>query len=150
MECRAHSPAQPRPPLSALRNIDDSNAGIRAADTPAEELDHGGSGPHILCVACGSRVARSSHRIAVNGSHEHSFFNPAGLVFELGCFSAAPGCSTTGAACFEFTWFPGHSWQIALCAACRNHLGWRYAAPGGSAFFGLILAQLVEERQDDP
>jgi hypothetical protein len=96
-------------------------------------------------------VTSQAARIAVGGGHRHVFFNPSGAVFEVGCFSMAPGCGTVGAPTTEFTWFAGHAWQVAVCRACRAHLGWRYAAVGapGEAFWGLILPHLAEGPDQD-
>ncbi|MEJ5358272.1 MAG: cereblon family protein [Desulfobacterales bacterium] len=100
--------------------------------------------PWIRCRACGAGIARPVDRIAVGGRHRHRFANPYGIVFEIGCFAAADGCVPVGTPTEEFTWFSGHRWQVALCAACRTHLGWRFAPAAGNGFFGLILERLVE------
>lgn len=83
--------------------------------------------------------------MAINGRHGHAFFNPAGIAFEIRCFRTAPGTVGHGPMSSEFTWFPDHAWQIVLCAACRTHLGWRFAAAkAGHQFYGLIASRLVE------
>ncbi len=97
----------------------------------------------IFCRACGKAVTSRDRKIAVQGSHAHTFFNPAGIVFELGCFSNAPGCHRAGAASSEFTWFAGHVWRYAVCRGCNGHLGWSFES-GEHAFWGLILANLTE------
>jgi hypothetical protein len=73
--------------------------------------------------------------------HEHAFFNPAGIAFQLRCFQKAPGAMPRGEPTTEFTWFPKFRWQIALCATCRIHLGWLFT--NGSSFFGLISTRLL-------
>ena len=88
-------------------------------------------------------VTGRDKKIQVSGSHEHTFFNPAGIVFELGCFSAAPGCHRAGRATSDFTWFAGYVWRFALCRNCNSHLGWFFEM-GEHSFFGLILAHLKE------
>lgn len=95
----------------------------------------------LFCKSCSNQITRRVHAISINGSHTHTFFNPAGIVFELGCFSDASGSLSVGEATAEFTWFPGHHWRIVLCHRCRFHLGWYYEK-GESGFFGLILACL--------
>ena len=100
----------------------------------------------LRCIRCGGRVVRSADRIRVGGRFDHVFNNPAGFVFEIGCFAAAEGCVTEGAPTLEFTWFSGHSWCLALCGACGAHLGWFYQSMGGGGFYGLILSNLSEER----
>ena len=61
----------------------------------------------------------------------------------IGCFRAAPGCATRGERIAEYSWFAGHSWQIASCGRCGVHLGWRFVSDNAS-FFGLVLARLCE------
>lgn len=124
----------------------DDRQGSRVPGLPAEkDEEQEGIDPAqaIFCRACGKAVTSRDRKIAVRGSHAHTFFNPAGIVFELGCFSTAPGCYQAGAASSEFTWFAGHFWRYALCRGCNSHLGWAFSS-GGKAFWGLILANLTE------
>lgn len=95
----------------------------------------------LRCVACGERVVHAAARIAVDGSHEHGFMNPAGLRFVVGCWSSAPGCISDGSRSTVWTWFPGYAWQVELCRACAAHLGWSFH--GGTTFYGLIRDRLV-------
>jgi len=95
----------------------------------------------LFCRYCGHRIVPAEAAMEVNGSHHHTFFNPAGIVFEIRCFSSAGGCIVTGEASREFTWFAGFSWRIALCSACLAHMGW-YFGSGESSFFGLISTNL--------
>ncbi len=97
----------------------------------------------IFCLACGGVVTARDQKIQVSGSHAHTFFNPAGIVFELGCFQKAPGCLHVGAPSREFSWFPEYFWCISLCRYCRTHLGWVFVMEGNS-FYGLILKKLRE------
>jgi hypothetical protein len=89
-------------------------------------------------------VTRVQERIAVNGAHRHTFANPHGIVFEIGCFKRASGCAAVGPASDEFTWFAGYRWRVGLCAACLTHLGWVFTAAGGDGFHGLICERLIE------
>jgi hypothetical protein len=100
--------------------------------------------PYILCRDCLHPVTRVQERIAVNGAHRHTFANPHGIVFEIGCFKRASGCAAVGPASDEFTWFAGYRWRAGLCAACLTHLGWVFTAAGGDGFHGLILERLIE------
>lgn len=100
-----------------------------------------GTDEAIFCRACGQVVTGREQGIEVSGGHCHTFFNPVGIVFELGCFRRAPGCLVVGPPSSEFTWFADHLWQIALCRRCRTHLGWLFAR-GDQEFFGLILPRL--------
>lgn len=97
----------------------------------------------LRCAACRAVITDESRRITVNGSHEHVFANPYGMVFRLGCFAAAPGVVGLGAPSAAFSWFAGTVWRIVVCAACGAHLGWRYDRGGGGFFFGLLLDRLV-------
>ncbi len=98
----------------------------------------------LYCKACMNLITLASYRIEVNGAHSHTFMNPRGIVFHIGCFMNAQGCLITGSPTSEFTWFSGYRWCHVLCANCLNHLGWYYQS-GGASFFGLILDQLVHE-----
>jgi len=108
--------------------------------TMEDDSDQGG---HIRCRHCGYLITRPYARITVQGAHEHSFANPHGLVFRIGCFSTAEGCAFAGPLSNEFTWFKGHSWRIAVCGSCLVHLGWLFVSGAGSRFNGLILDQLI-------
>ncbi len=79
----------------------------------------------------------------INGAHEHTFDNPAGERFRIGCFSAASGLLRVGHSTLAWTWFAGYAWQSEVCAGCRVFLGWLYRR-GDHRFHGLILAGLVE------
>ncbi|MCA9704693.1 MAG: hypothetical protein KDK70_02450 [Myxococcales bacterium] len=110
--------------------------------------DRGGRA--LLCAACGLPVTSERARIEVAGAHRHTFVNPHGLVFEIGCFDRAPGCAAVGPAQAFFSWFPGHAWRVGVCRGCGAHLGWRYDDPAG--FHGLVLDRLREgdAEDDDP
>ena len=117
-------------------------AGMAVPDA-ADDVDSVEQKGPILCAACRSPVTSSDRAIAVQGSHRHLFMNPAGIVYEIGCFSSAGGCAVHGHPTMEFTWFAGFTWQFALCGHCMCHLGWFYSAPGGASFFGLILENIL-------
>jgi hypothetical protein len=102
-----------------------------------EELDD----QALLCSTCGAEVTHRERSITINGRHNHAFFNPAGIAFEIRCFSQAPGVASQGDPSLEFTWFPGYSWQVALCATCHSHLGWLFT--NGGSFYGLIANHLI-------
>lgn len=95
----------------------------------------------LRCAACGHRITDVAYRLEVGGAHEHTFVNPAGFAHHLGCFVAAPGCAYRGPTETAFSWFPGYTWQIAVCAQCRAHVGWIFRC-AGEQFHGLILAAL--------
>ncbi|MCJ8502501.1 cereblon family protein [Desulfatitalea alkaliphila] len=96
-----------------------------------------------LCRNCRQRLTRPSERIAVNGSHRHTFANPGGVVFEIACFSSVTGCGFMGPPSTDFTWFAGHAWRITVCGRCGTHLGWLFSHQGGGRFWGLIVDRLT-------
>ncbi len=100
------------------------------------------TGEVIVCRQCGHPVTERRNKLVVNGGHLHTFFNPAGIIYEIGCFGRAPGCWVHGPASIEFAWFPGFTWRLALCDNCTTHLGWFFASED-STFFGLILKKLA-------
>jgi hypothetical protein len=81
---------------------------------------------------------------AVSGSHQHVFTNPAGITYQICCFSSAGGCVIYGIPTAEFSWFSGYAWTIALCANCLLHVGWYYQSEK-SCFFGLIPDHLIRK-----
>jgi len=97
----------------------------------------------LCCVHCRHPITRSIFKISVQGAFEHTFLNPAGQVFRLGCFQSADGCLVIGEPTLEWTWFQGFQWQVALCGQCLNHLGWFYRSGDGPGFFGLIAEALI-------
>ena len=110
------------------------------------EIDHEPSEEErwIICRQCQQRLTRPSERTSINGSHRHTFANPSGVVFGLGCFKLVRGCNFIGPPSYEFPWFSGYSWQIAICNTCQTHLGWLFRGGEGNQFFGLILDRLLE------
>ena len=141
---------QPQETLPFSSRLFFKEEGARGRPAPPDsdshpEADDGEGGAVLVCRVCGHRITRESARIQVQGQHRHVFYNPLGMVFELGCFVMAPGCFGLGPSTQEFTWFPGHAWQPVFCGFCREHLGWRYRAESGGGFFGLLLDRLVEE-----
>ncbi len=97
----------------------------------------------IRCGACRHEITTADRIISVNGGHIHTFANPGGFVFDIGCFSDAPGCMNRGDFTSEFTWFAGYSWRFSLCSSCYAHLGWQYQGKE-HGFYGLILANLIQ------
>jgi len=98
----------------------------------------------LVCKACGHTITSNSERISINGQHAHTRINPSGFEYTFDCFREAPGCRQLGTPSFEYTWFAGHTWQIAVCAGCGEHLGWLFR--NGSVFYGLIEDRLTEKQ----
>jgi hypothetical protein len=112
--------------------------------TQEEDVEKKEEEKHILCAQCRAIITSPRERIEVQGAQEHTFFNPYGIIFQIGCFRQARGCGYQGPAISEFSWFPGYNWRIALCSSCLTHLGWLYSAPDKESFHGLILDQLIQ------
>jgi len=120
------------------------NADSGSASPSASRGDSTRSERAIRCRRCGAAVTHAAAAGEVDGEHLHTFFNPAGILFEIRCFDTAEGCEVHGDRTTEFTWFPGYAWNYAACAACAEHLGWHFQGPG-RGFFGLIRDRLVDE-----
>jgi hypothetical protein len=101
------------------------------------------TGRALLCAACGHPITSTAARISVDGHHEHSAVNPHGYSYRFGCFARAPGCASRGVPSAQYTWFPGHHWQVQECARCGEHLGWLFFS-SQREFYGLILDALIE------
>lgn len=109
----------------------------------AGEIDEG---EFILCGNCRNVITSTVNKIEMNGKHTHTFTNPKGFVYRVGCFGEAPGILNQGAPTLEFTWFAGFAWSYSLCIRCFAHLGWFYRS-GEKTFYGLILDHLIEEKR---
>lgn len=129
---------------ACFRGSDFPGHGPVLEDKDSSELDESGRSA-LLCRTCGQPVTRLRDRIAVGGKHVHALFNPAGILFEVGCFGQAPGCRFEGEFTHAFTWFAGYAWRFAMCRRCAAHLGWEYRGADGG-FAGLIMAELRESQ----
>ncbi|PID72516.1 MAG: hypothetical protein CSB34_01860 [Desulfobulbus propionicus] len=96
----------------------------------------------ILCAGCRTVITSLRYGVHIDNSHEHTFFNPAGRVFELLCFSQAHNISIRSEPTTAFSWFKGYAWEIVTCSRCAVHLGWRFSR-GAACFFGLIKNKLI-------
>ncbi len=99
---------------------------------------------YILCRQCHQAITKPADRIVMQGSHRHTFANPHGIVFEIGCFKNVQGCGYAGVASDDFSWFAGYSWRVCFCILCLTHLGWMFSLKGLDSFYGLILDRLIE------
>lgn len=106
-------------------------------DAPGDD-----AGGILVCASCLQAVTTRSAQIEMSGSHAHTFANPHGIVFHIGCYAVAPGCGTASEPSTLHSWFPGYAWQIAVCHGCTEHLGWLFRS-GDSHFHGLIFDRLA-------
>jgi hypothetical protein len=105
-----------------------------------------GDGTALVCVRCGHCITHNAERISVGGSHRHTFANPHGFFFHIGCFRTAPGCLAGRGETSAYSWFTGYAWCVEVCGSCFTHLGWGFRS-GTDRFHGLILDKLVEKRE---
>ena len=122
-----------------LRGDQKSTIG-KPASVDEQETDSDPERQSIYCATCNRKITSEVQKFPMKGKPEHTFFNPAGQVFHIGCFKEAPGCIGVGTPSSEFSWFAGHQWRIACCGGCQSHLGWLFM--NGTYFYGLILARL--------
>lgn len=137
----------PPPATHAAKGVQGRRLADSGPDPGQEDAVVEEDNPGILCRYCRNGITSPARRISLQGGHQHTFANPAGVVFQIGCFSAASGCVSAGKPTGEFSWFPGYSWCYALCAACRAHLGWHYRSTAEEGFYGLILNRLIESER---
>jgi hypothetical protein len=134
------------PPSASFRQRPSPPSATTSRPYPEDETRPGDSGP-LSCHRCLSPITHGSLRIAVGGAHAHWFVNPHGIEFHIGCFAGAAACIGFGASSTYWSWFPGFAWQVELCAACGEHLGWVFRS-ADAVFHGLILDRLVEVARD--
>ena len=132
--------------IYSLRELTDESGS--EGDTAILEKEAGEPVPeeeeYILCRQCRQAITRPDDRFSFQGSHRHTFANPHGVVFDVGCFRNVIGCAYAGAASDEFTWFAGYSWRVCYCTMCLTHLGWVFSSKAGDIFHGLIVDKLIE------
>ncbi|XP_055534051.1 protein cereblon-like [Wyeomyia smithii] len=98
----------------------------------------------FLCAKCDLWIADYADMFAMsNQGVSSSYCNPSGFVHEtLTVYQTQPNViRTTTKPSTEFSWFPGYSWQIAICNVCSIHIGWKFVATKRSLkprkFYGL-------------
>jgi hypothetical protein len=114
--------------------------------SPGTENARTDRGAVLICALCSTPITSTAERIEVDGGHEHFEVNPHGAAFRFGCFASAVNVVLAGPPQQAWTWFPGHAWQVAFCAGCGEHLGWRFQSET-RGFHGLLLDTLVEAEQ---
>ena len=74
----------------------------------------------VRCAQCGHGITSPRERIDVQGMHQHAFCNPYGIIFEIGCFRAAPGCGYAGPATKSSAGFRDTAGGLPVCS-CLLH-----------------------------
>ncbi len=98
----------------------------------------------ILCKFCNHKITTFKEKININGFHNHTFANPNGIIFDIGCYKNAPGCLYSGHFTDDFSWFKTYRWKVSICASCLAHLGWLFLSSNNNFFCGLIVDRLIE------
>lgn len=125
-----------------MRKKEDSDLFSKDLD-PDERMDEDEEVERVVrCATCDHVVAKAEDRFIKDGREDHVFTNPEGLTFQIACWREAPGCAGFGQESDEWAWFPGWTWQVAVCAGCLTHLGWFFRRDA-SSFVGLILDRIV-------
>lgn len=114
----------------------------------SQQMEEQEEDENLYCFICGQIITKTHNRISVEGAHKHTFTNPGGYFFEIGCFREAPGCEQAGEFTDFYSWFDGYTWCYAMCRSCRVHLGWVYR--GEDSFFGLVLDRLLSSKESFP
>ncbi len=108
---------------------------------------------NYYCAQCGAFISHSAALVAINGSTDHSYVNPAGIRCNFLTFAYCENILEHLDLFLEYSWFPGYGWRFLTCSSCFSHLGWKYDAVKEEAspeyFFGVLteLIQAVEEEQ---
>lgn len=129
-----------------LKTVDDNRISSRIKRQQKEKPLPREDEELLYCVSCLKLITGGDQRISIEGNHEHTFFNPAGIIFKIGCFQEAPGTLSRGIPTVEFSWFSGFFWCITLCSGCLKHIGWQFTRNGQMCFLGLILNLLTAKK----
>ena len=121
-----------------------------STDTGTDREKNEGREKLLLCASCRRMITRPDEKISIHNAHQHSFANPSGLIFEIGCFRSAIGCGYTGILTEEWTWFRGFRWKLAACGTCLVQLGWLFVSKNNERFNGLILNRLISGKKEVP
>lgn len=116
----------------------------KSTSTEIENFEFTEENRKFYCAFCKNHVADSDAGISINGGQTHTFSNPAGHTYTVNCFQSAPGCLIIGESTYEFTWFKGYAWKIALCQSCKEQLGWLFS--NEQEFYALIADHLSLEQ----
>ena len=112
---------------------------------------------YFLCKRCRNKISIYNDIFAVSkGAVNVNYCNPAGYIHETltvkKTFESA--VKLVEKPSIEFSWFPGYSWQIAICSQCYTHVGWKFAAVNNRnltprTFFGLSCKSLLVQSLQD-
>uniref|UniRef100_A0A182JW43 Protein cereblon n=1 Tax=Anopheles christyi TaxID=43041 RepID=A0A182JW43_9DIPT len=111
---------------------------------------------YFICKRCESEIANYDDMFAMSKQGvQTSYCNPAGYVHDTLTVHKTKENSTlpVDRPSTNFSWFPGYSWQIIVCANCRQHLGWKFVAEKKNvlpkSFFGLSGTNITVKSHGD-
>ncbi len=120
-------------PVPLVDDAPDRSTDSRDAATEEEEA--------LRCRRCGVDFASPSD---VFPGSRSLHVNPGGWLHEIVTVVAARNLAVLGQPTVQDTWFPGYAWDIASCAGCGAHIGWRFeGARSPPSFWGLRTACIV-------
>jgi cereblon len=136
-----------------LREVPSLRPKTRPRERPARRPDRARVLPRqrkvILCRRCGGELSEAAAVFSMTPSGPAGVFvNPHGFLHEVLTVRRAKNLLRLGLPTTEFTWYPGYAWEIALCAGCREHVGWAFTTVGEGdppSFVGLRRNAIVEE-----
>jgi len=105
------------------------------------------------CARCGRFITHSGAVIRLNGSENHSFINPSGILCNFITFEHCENVMVHRELYLEHSWFSGYGWRFLMCANCVLHLGWKYDAvtriARPSNFYGVLVDGLDLVSQEE-
>lgn len=108
------------------------------------------------CKRCKNSIAIYDDIFAMaKGNVNANYCNPAGYIHETLTVQKTLDNSLkmVDRPSTEFSWFPGYAWQIAVCAKCQSHIGWKFIAVVKNlkpkTFFGLSNKSLIVDEKDN-
>jgi len=88
---------------------------------------------HVRCLTCYHEVARAIDSAPLDsGDLSARFVNSHAFIHDVLTVSRATNVEAVGDPEIQHSWFPGYAWQIAYCASCHCHLGWKFTRERGT------------------
>ncbi|XP_058064285.1 protein cereblon [Anopheles bellator] len=111
---------------------------------------------YFICKRCDNEIANYNDIFAMSKQGvQTSYCNPSGYVHDTLTVlkTKENSTNTVDRLSTEFSWFPGYSWQITVCANCRQHLGWKFVATKKNflpkSFYGLSGTNITVKSHGD-